>query len=281
MKKYLFIAVIILFGIGWWGYEQAIDGCYISNFYLSKWPTISPTKKPEGVEEILNQPFTYLGKGRQFYVYASKDGRWVLKFVKCQRINVPAWYEQFPMPHFLDKNKQMRLLAKRERVQRLFTSMKLAQNRLSDITGVHYVHLKKTEKAQYVTLSNRLGFSTAVDINKVPFVLQRRAETAFSVLEKLYDENNFDLLQTRLKELVHLFNELVSRNVVDIDDGAFMRDNIGFLPDRAVYIDIGTFVATDLAQDRFIQDKRRFKPVIDWLQTKDQMLADSFTRMIE
>jgi hypothetical protein len=278
--KYLVIALVLL-GVSWWGYDVAIDNCHTSNFYLTKWPVVTPTEKPDGLKKILSQPFTYLGKGRQFYVYASSDGKWVLKFMKCQRMNVSLFYEALPMPDYFNEARIKRLMAKEERVMRIFTSLQLAQNVLSDLTGVYYTHLHSESEPELVTLRDPLGFESTLDVNKVPFVLQRRAESVFLVLDKLYIENKREALDARLQQLLDLFAELASRNVVDIDDGAFLRGNIGFLQDRAIYIDVGTFVATNDAKARLPRDRLRLQPVIDWLESKEAMLAKPLSMVVK
>ena len=43
------------------------------------------------IDSILDQPFTYIGKGRQSFVFLSEDKKYVLKFVRQDRLKVPLF----------------------------------------------------------------------------------------------------------------------------------------------------------------------------------------------
>ena len=118
----------------------------------------------------------------------------------------------------------------------------------------------KPEFQMQVTVIDALGISHKVPLDDVPFVLQRKAQNIFPVLKESKNKNE------RLEQLYTLFYALADRGVVDIDDGAVLRDNIGFLQDRAVYIDVGTFRIDSHAKERLKRDLERLRPVELWLK---------------
>src|SRR5690349_15990834 len=68
------------------------------------------------IERILRQPFTFLGKGSQSYVFESQDGQTVVKLFRFDRPDA---------------------------IQ-LFDACKLAYDSLRDETGLLYIHLNIT-----------------------------------------------------------------------------------------------------------------------------------------
>ncbi len=232
MSLKLFSVLLILCAGGWFAYEQACDNFHTRYCFLNQWPQVpvASQKIPEEIEAIFDKPFTYLGKGRQFFVFQSADGAYVLKLIKCQRFNLFSWM-QYLQPE--------RASLKQQRLQQLLGSCQLAAQELSDLTAVLFVHLQPSQTVQKkVALVDRLGLIHELDLDKVPFIIQRRAEQATPILRA--DPK-------RIEQLVFLFSERARRGVIDIDRGGFARGNIGFLEERAIFIDVGTFQLVDAA----------------------------------
>ena len=94
------IALILIFAISLYGlgrlYYAVTDGFTIENITSSLPFDESLETRPLNEEEktlvdlILDQKFTYLGKGCQSYVFLSEDQQYVLKFFKYQRYKPQA-----------------------------------------------------------------------------------------------------------------------------------------------------------------------------------------------
>lgn len=218
--KRLFV-IILLAVAAFWYYGKCVDGFYESSIHLKTWPKerygqLQCLFSPEEVQKVLSQPFTYLGKGRQFFVFASQDGKYVLKFVKCQRIKGP--------------NRQ-------ERVDAIFASCALAATELRDNTGVVFVHLNSdSEVKSDVLLIDKIGMKHTIAIDEVPFVLQRRAIPVKEVA----------MTEERLAQLIDLIKRDAAHHVYDKDSGLIERNNVGFLDHRAIHIDIGTLERSEV-----------------------------------
>lgn len=288
-KVYIGFLVVAFFGAGLWVYEELVESFYVSAIHLDSWPktkyeNISCEYSVEHVRKIVNQPFTYLGKGRQFFVFASQDGKYVLKFIKCQRVNVSDLYKKFPLPSFLDAKRQIRLQAKQERTDGIFASIALAAGRLSENTGVVFAHLtQKPELKKSVTLVDKLGFSHTIALDDVPYVLQKRAQEVQPTFEALLASQDYQGVCERFSQLIALIISDAKAHVVDIDSGTIVRNNVAFLADRAIHVDIGTFeVCKNATTPEHIQKQlSHLKPIIEWISTKNPHLAESLKQQLE
>ncbi|MCE5294654.1 MAG: hypothetical protein LLF94_08590, partial [Chlamydiales bacterium] len=129
MRKFLFwiaIGCVVLSG-GVWLYEEANDGFYESAIHLHTWPkkkydALACAYNVEDARIALNQPVHYLGQGRQFFDFESADGKYVLKFLKCQRIDVSSVYKAMWLPKYFREKRKVCLKFRQERVDSIFAS---------------------------------------------------------------------------------------------------------------------------------------------------------------
>lgn len=269
------VGIILVLLVFWWGYEQAVDNFHERYIYLKEWPEASDATaglKVSEVRSILDQPFSYLDKGRQFYAFESADGKYVLKFIKCQRFN------EFDFP-FIKEMRKVRVKEKQQRLKALFQSCQLSLDPLSDLTGVLFTHLvNKPEVEKKVTLIDRVGFQHVINIDEAPFVLQYRAQKVIPTFE-----NEIGKEYERIDQIIHLFVNRAKRFVIDTDGGIFVRDNIGFLGERAVFIDIGTFIKSEQSMTRkqLTEDFEKLQPFALWLEEKNRAFATYFFKEVE
>src|SRR5579872_1148087 len=83
---------------------------------------------PVSIEQALSQPFHYLGKGRQSFVFASEDGKWVLKFFNQKYFQDP-WYVKFEWP-FFSKQREHELSKRARRREFYLNSYRIAAREL-------------------------------------------------------------------------------------------------------------------------------------------------------
>ncbi len=271
MKRTLWIALAasLLAGAALYTYEMLVESFYESSIHLDDWPKKQYGKLDcalpvDDAKNILSQPFTYLGKGRQFFVFASDDGKYVLKFIKCQRFNVSG-LSKLVTSHERLKNKQ-------DKVDSIFASIALAATSFNAHTGVVFAHItKQSEVNCQVTLFDKLGFSHPINIDEVPFVIQKRALPVFATYKKLIETKNYDGAQVRFDELIALIRADLAAQVYDIDSGAITRDNLGFLEQQAIHVDIGTL--THASGPHLEERLSRLDPLLEWLDEQDPNLA--------
>ncbi len=287
MKK-LWITLFVLPCVFWLGCE--INGNFsVANITLNTWPAskniaINTPEEIQRAQIILEQPFKYLGQGRQSFIFKSQDDQYILKFMKCQRMNVATWYENIWLPSFLDSRRRLEITDKKMRFKSLARSMSLAKKPLQQQTGVLFLHVEPTHEIQKnVQLFDRLGFSYSIDINNCPFVLQKRAQGAFETLKALFKENKREELVCRLHQLIDLLKERAQCGIINPDGKLIRHNNVGFLETRAIYIDLGTLKRSKKSTKprHIIKDFARLDPVLKWLQAKDAELAYDFSCHIE
>lgn len=280
-KLRILLLATSLVGAGFWVYEELVESFYVRSIHLKTWPKtnyedVSCDYSLDKVRKIVDQPFTYLGKGRQFFVFASADGKYVLKFIKCQRVNVSDFYEKMPLPGFLAVQRTHRLQLKQQRTDGLFASIALAAGKLSEHTGTVFAHLStQPQIKKQITLVDKLGFSRVIALDSVPFVLQHRAVEVLPTFEKLIALGNYKMVHERFNQLIGLILSDAKAGVVDIDSGTIVRNNVAFLADRAIHVDIGTFQMRDdaMSHANLKTQLSHLDPLIEWIATKDPGLA--------
>lgn len=277
MKKIslvLFATALLALG-GLWTYETLQDCFFESSIQVATWPKKEYGKldciySVEEAREIFKQPFTYLGKGKNFFVFESADGKYVLKFLNCKNANASG-------------------------IEDIFESCKLAACHAPRVTGVVYCHLNRScDINSNVELKDKLGLSHTVFLDSVPFVLQKKAQLFFPTLQKLLDAKNYVKLQERLNILFDFFIVQAIVEIHDTDPEMFVRGNIGFLEFPAeivqhrdkisvadyqpMQVAVGTLVEKkDALTYQHLKDQiARLDPVIKWLEEKDPQQAQYF-----
>lgn len=132
-KRFLILALIVvsLYGLGRL-YYQLTAGFTLSNIssdfpFQPQWE-VRPLMASEEAEffKALNQPYSYLGKGCQSYVFASEDGKYVIKFFKYQRYRIQSWLAYFPPLPAIKKYRQEKVEKKWNKLDGFVKSWKVA-----------------------------------------------------------------------------------------------------------------------------------------------------------
>lgn len=179
---------------------------------------------PEEAKEILNQKFTYLSSGGQCYVFASEDGKYVLKFFKST-----------PLPLPFSKYQAKKL----GKLRRDMHGYLLAFERLQEDTGLVLVRLNSNPSFdQTVILFDKLNCIHPFCLRSTPFILQKRAQPLSSPLSASQLQSITDLLKKRAK--------------AGISDGdPREHKNIGFIDEKPIFLDPGKFYDDFDAKEQF------------------------------
>ncbi len=195
-------------------------------------------------EEAFSQPFYYLDKGAQSFVFASKDGEWVLKFYKFpSHMRTLSWLTR---PFSYDQDPK-RIRIKEHNIERFFLSFNsylLAFRDLAEETGVAYVHLNPTAHlGKHLTIIDSLGVSYLLKLDSFSFILQRKAQDIFPVLDEAMSRGDMDTGKKIVEALISVIASRCQKGISDLD--AMANTNYGWLEDRAVHIDVGRFVQNE------------------------------------
>lgn len=245
----LFLVACSIYGAGRL-YYALTGGFSMSNIesefpHDSRWDMhpLSITEKDE-VEKALSQPYHYLGKGCQAYVFASEDGKYVVKFFKYQRFRPQAWIDLFTFIPAVEKYQLAKTQEKNEKLEKVFISWKIAFDALKKETGILYVHLNKTDDwNRSLAIRDKLGIAHQVDLDHTEFMLQHRAVMLGPAIDQLMGDGHREEAELLIDRLLGMLLSEYSRGYAD-NDHALMQ-NTGVLEGYPIHIDIGQFIHND------------------------------------
>lgn len=251
-----------------------------------EWEVKVSKKKLETVNKILEQPFHYLGKGFQCYAFLSKDGEYVLKFIRHQRLRLPKYLSLMPNLPGLHEFKQSKSRTSQKRMKQLFSSIKVAYESAAAETAFVYVHLNKTtgiKQHKKVTIFDKTGKKHFVELDNVEFILQKKADLLKPTLISLMEAKKVNEAEKRIDQIFDLLEGCAKKGIQDLDGALIRKDNLGFLKDKAIYIDGGKLVKKSPVEtkNRFSKDLKRLRPLQSWLTKTYPELATYFLKRQE
>lgn len=256
------------------------DGFRISNItshfsYNTLYDTRPLTlKEKELVDKILDQPFTYLGKGCQSYVFASEDGEYVLKFFKYQRYRKGIGDYLAFLPGIKEYRKK-RIAHKQQKLQKLFTSWKIAFDHLQEETGLVYVHLNKTEgEHATLTIRDKLGIKHEIALDQMEFMIQKRAQMICPAITTLMKMGEEEKAKSLVSQVLKLILSEYQRGYAD-NDHALMQ-NTGVVGECPMHVDVGQFVLNEAMCDPTVYQQHLYNKMYKfglWLQETHPELA--------
>src|SRR3972149_213211 len=208
--------------------------------FSKDWDTGCPSKEElANLKTVFNQPFRFIGKGGQAFVFGSDDGKYVIKFFRISRLQAPIWLKAINLP-FLESYRQRVILEKNGLLQRDFLSYATAWKELREETGMVFCHLNKTDfLSQKLQIYDKIGISYEIDLDRMEFVVQKKADLFFPYLERCLKEENQELIQQALSSFVRLLYTRYQKGIVDNDPN--LNINFGFVEGNPIQIDIGRF----------------------------------------
>lgn len=216
--------------------QFGLDKIYNSHRSSALWniPPLSSSELKD-LDQILNQKFTYYSKGSQAYVFISEDKKYILKFLKQQKLRTNSWLAYIPLsfnPHY-----QARLF-KESKCDATFSACTTAYKELKDKTGLVYVHINNAQDLnKKVTVFDKNGREHRVDIDQTSFYVQKHAQLIYSRISEVMYNENIEEAKKIISSVFLLIDFLGKKGVVDNDP--ILRKNFGLIDDVAVQIDIG------------------------------------------
>jgi hypothetical protein len=192
------------------------------------------------ISQILDQPFYYLAKGAQSYVFASKDGQTVLKFFRLYHLRPPLWVTALALPLPLQPYKIGKMIEKRNDLNKDFQSYKIAFEEMKEETGLIYLHLNKTSHLnKRLKIYDKIGIAYELDMDGMEFLIQRRASLVYPSIDSLIKTEGVDAAKEAIAALVGLLRSRCEKGIFDKDPD--LNTNFGFLGRCPIQIDIGRF----------------------------------------
>ncbi|MBS0616465.1 MAG: hypothetical protein JSR58_07945 [Verrucomicrobia bacterium] len=203
------------------------------------------------------QRFVYLARGAQCYVFASEDGKYVLKLFKKAHL-LPSVWSHIPLINRLKPFKPSKMERMRVKQQRDYMGYKVAFERFREDTMLTYLHLNPTEmNLPTVTIVDKIGIEHQIDLNKTSFAVQKRV---LSFNEWLAGSTDAEV-QKGIQDIAAFFQKRVAAGVSDNDSAPY---NFGFFEGRPIQIDPGHYeLFTGNPELELVNMKKRF---IKWMR---------------
>ncbi len=235
------VRLFVAFVLSWIAYERT-DGFSLS-LIESPLPLERPAQALSGasyaeIETILSQPFQYLGKGRQSFVFASHDGKWVLKFFNQKYFRNP-WYASVEWP-FFSKQRERELAKRAKRKDFYLNSYAIAARELKEETGIAYLHLAaETRHLPTIRITDKGGRTFEIDLNTIPFVLQKKGIPFYSVLDAAFATEGEEGLHRLLDRFLDSISLRIEKKIGDADHD--VEHNWAVLGNQVFHLDPGRF----------------------------------------
>lgn len=239
-------------------------------------------KEIETIRAILSQPFTYLAERDDTYVFVSEDQTQVIKFFKMKSMTPKYWLNYIPLP-WLDK-KRLRKIDERARIrQEFFGGLKIAFEHFRYQNALTFLHLFHT---QYLKMKVRVidaqGKSHEIPLDRVPFLLQRKAELLPEHITRLQSEGKKEDAIRSLCQILELVKNSCQKGFAHANEN--LEVAYGFIDERSIYIR-----STYLPLDTSIKTSQRTlkevftvsKAIESWLQRNHPELLSNFQEEVQ
>lgn len=245
-------------------------------------PPLSLEEKEEFLD-IVSQKFRYLDRGGQSAAFISDDEAYVLKFYRFPSHLRPLGWVKHPLSYRFSKKREEIKKHNFEKLDITFQSFLLAYRELKEESGLVYIHLNPTADLQaHVTLIDPLNNQYEVNLDRVAFVLQKKATRIFPTLHRFIVRGEQDRAKAHLNSLVQLITKRCAQGIIDND--AILDQNYGFADSQAIHVDIGR-----LTRDPTVAESEKtathahhiFWRLRAWLQEESPELATYFEERLE
>ncbi len=204
--------------------------------YDPRWECAPPSPAlQQEVQQILTQPFRYLGRGGQCFAFISSDGRYVIKFFKHRLYFPYNLLFHIPLPLWLNPFRNERFNKILSKIDRDVTSYKIAYEKIPGETGLLYLHLYPHEGFNpQVTITDMLGIHHTLQLGQTAFILQRRAIPLTTYFKQCPSRQ---ARERAMRSVLKTLATCAKKGILDDDPG--IHRNMGFILDRPIFIDVG------------------------------------------
>ncbi len=247
-----------------------------------EWEVKTPPETIQFVNMVTQQPFYWLGKGFQATAFVSDDGEYVLKFAHQGRLReVP--FKHNPIQFLFNKEFRDQMEERQSHREEIFTSSKMAYEEFPEESGILYVHINRTENLiKGIKLTDSVGQSYRIRGDETSFVLQKKADHVLPTIKKLMAEGKVEEAKERINQIFELLLSMAQKGFLDGDHALMRNNNIGFTPERAIYIDSGHVTRRQNVnvRERMVYEfDVRVAPFHDWLKVRYPELAEHYNML--
>lgn len=216
---------------------------------------------------ILEQPFHYLGKGRQCFVFESADRKSVIKFFNQPYTQMP-WYAKRLLSQ---EGKKREVFKRAQRKKYYLSSYLLADRELKKETGLLYVHQGSSSTLlPSLHLVDQASREWEVDLNQIPFVLQKKGHAFYEALQEALEKEGTKKICSLIDRYLVFLGQRMEKKIADADQDT--EHNLGLLEGSVCLLDPGRLYREEQLQDPRRQKEeweRATRQLRSWLQSHD------------
>ncbi len=246
----------------------------------SRWD-LPPLKKEQSqwLDQILEQPFFYLAKGAHCYAFISQDKNYVIKLHRYPSHMRPLPWLTHPFAYRFSKRRKQIKEYNLTQYAYMMDNYKTSFEELKEETATLLVHINRTDYLnKKVHLVDKTGNHYSVSLDKITFILQRKAELIYPTLERLLKQG----LEQNAKEVICQILQLIAHTAQKgfINNDPILYRNYGLLPDRAIYIDLGDLVKEKQINAAATQLSKITGSLRAWLELHYPQLLDYYDTQV-
>lgn len=231
-------------------YFRLTDDFRIANIsyempYHQEWEVspLNPHEKEE-LDRILDQNFSYIGKGAQSYAFGSEDGRYVIKFFKFKHLRPNVFVDLLPNISPFKQYKENLHNRKQRKLNGVFEGYRLAYSVHKKESGLLFIHLNKTHNLhKTIEVYDKIGLSRRIDLDKVVFIIQEKAKTTRTIVNEALRKGDLQEAVARINQIFDLYLIEYKKGIFDKDHG--VMHNTGFVDKKPIHLDIGKLTAAE------------------------------------
>jgi len=250
MKK-LFLKIILCLIIIFFSqkfYYFLSDGFRIDKIYMNPKFEAGQASRFGEMDRVFNQPYKYLSKGCQTYVFESNDGNFVIKFVRYHRYQIPLWLKVVDIKNYATK----RAFYKDKLLKDSLNSYQIASNFLKDETAIIYVHLNKTNFInKKLTIKDRFHRKYKLNLDDFGFIVQRKVDTFQKVLKR--SQHNEEKLKVLTSSFLHTTRDIYLKGFINDDYNCIK--NSGYIDNKVIHADLGSFLKREKIDEKVVFEK--------------------------
>jgi len=269
---YLLVLSLGAAGIGDFCQKQT-KGFRLQNIFSSYAPTHPSTpitqEEKEHIYAILSQPFTFLKKGQQCFVFASEDGKYVLKLLRWEKLELSPLANFLPFS-WIEKKKEEKL----HKQLRDFTSYDIAYKLLKEETGLVFLTLSpQKELSKQIEIYDNLHIKHTINTADIAFILQKKVDDFFPYFEISLSHSKIDDLRPFFVSLSDLLEKRAKNHIFDSD--ITLQYNMGILEGKPVLFDIGNLSYKETSADELAS------LIFPFLENKNPDLHSWFKQQVQ
>ncbi len=223
---------------------------------------------PKEIFEIFSDTFTYLGHGNQSIVFEDPSETHVLKIFLRQRLKGPKIYPQISLDNLIPLHRDKRNQKKERSLRNALKAYDEVFQNHPEIAALEAAHLSKCDCGiPKVTVTDASKKTFSLDLNRLCFVIQKKANLVYPCLTALSIEERKELLKAMESFLV----KKAQLGYIDRETMLHMHSNYGYVNKTPIQLDVGRLKFDPDAMNSCLEESRLVELFSLWKKSDSQI----------